>query len=80
MTGIELAKLGKCGACHAPLHHGPWSDEQIAAVIADLGEPEFEDWCDQCMVNMSFGGDAKHAASLLGRPVSVGLFAVLGVM
>lgn len=72
MTGIELAKLGKCGLCEGALAHGPWSDEQIAEAIEDTGEPDFEDWCDQCLIDMCFCGDPQYAARLLNRPVQVG--------
>lgn len=78
MTGIELAKLGKCGVCEGAVAHGPWSDAQIAEAVADTGEPEFEDWCDPCLVALCFGGDAKYAAKLLGRPVQIGFAALLG--
>lgn len=78
MRGIELAKQGKCGACEADVDHGPWTDEQIAEAVHDTGVPEFEDWCDDCMVSMCFGGDAKFAAQMLGRPVKASFQVLLG--
>jgi hypothetical protein len=79
MTGLELAKQGKCGDCEAVLPHGPWTDEQIAEVVADTGEPDFADWCDECLVSNCFGGDPVYAARMLGRPVRLGFATLLGV-
>lgn len=73
MTGIDHAKMGLCGICEKPTGHGPWTDEQIAEVVADTGvdAAEFEDWCDDCFVENVTMGDAAYAAKLLGRPMKL---------
>lgn len=70
---IELARRGLCGICEKPTGHGPWTDEQIAEVVADTGvdAAEFEDWCDDCFVENVAMGDAVYAAKLLGRPMKL---------
>ena len=83
MRGIELAKQGKCEHCQQPVLHGPWTDEQIAEVIKDTGEPNFGDWCDDCFVRFVGCGDAAYTASMLDRPMQLslnaGFSALLGV-
>lgn len=68
MSGVERAKSGRCGICANPLHHGPWTDEQIAEVVVDTGidTGEFEDWCDDCFVQNITQGDVREASRLLG--------------
>ena len=70
-SGLERAKQGICGLCDHRTEHGPWTDEQIASVVADTGcdAHEFEDWCDDCFVQELAHGDVREAARLLGRPM-----------
>lgn len=68
MTGIEKAKLGLCDLCEAPLHHGPYSDAQIAEIQEEIGlEPdEFSDLCDDCFLSEIAQGDQERASHYLG--------------
>lgn len=75
--GIELAKQGKCELCKGALHHGPWTDEQIAEAVADTGEPDFSDWCDSCFLHEVGRGDLRYACELAGRPLQLSLGAGL---
>lgn len=67
---IDELCAGRCG-CGGPLHHGPWTDEQIAEACADIGcEPEdFGDYCDSCFIRWVAGDDAAYAEKLAGRPL-----------
>lgn len=83
---IEAAKRGECDFCGAKTHHGPWSDEQIAEAVADMGiEPaEFGDTCDQCFVDEVGRGDLAYAQSLSRHPLNArgkptGIFALLAL-
>lgn len=73
MTGLEAAKRGECESCGAKTHHGPWSDEQIADVVDNLGEsPEaFGDLCDECLVREIGLGDVAYTEHILRRPMDV---------
>lgn len=64
---------GLCTDCENPLEHGQYTPEQIKAAAVDIGMPveNFADVCDDCFVMDVAGGDAKYAASLLGRPVKL---------
>lgn len=75
--GIALAKQGKCEICKGALHHGPWTDEQIAEAVADTGEPNFGDWCDSCFLREVGRGDLRYASELAGRPLQLTLGAGL---
>lgn len=73
MTGLEAAKRGECESCGAKTHHGPWSDEQIADVVDNLGTSieEFGDFCDECLVKEIGRGDIAYTERLLRRPMAV---------
>ena len=74
MTGIEKAKLGQCDLCDGALHHGPYSDAQIAEIQADIGlEPgDFSDLCDDCFLGEIAQGDKERASHYLGgRPLQL---------
>ncbi|MFN7155212.1 MAG: hypothetical protein ACK4OE_16120 [Acidovorax sp.] len=68
---LELTKQGLCEYCKQPTEHGPWTDAQLAEVIADLGceLSDFADHCDDCFVVHVGGGDVEHSQSLLKRPL-----------
>lgn len=69
--GIALAKQGLCEFCQQATQHGPWSDEQIAEVLADVGMElgDFADYCDDCFVIHVGRGDVAYAQKMLGRPL-----------
>ncbi|MBB6578130.1 hypothetical protein HNP33_002205 [Comamonas odontotermitis] len=73
MNGVEAAMRGECESCGSKTHHGPWSAEQIAAVIDDLGssQDEFGDLCDECLVREIGKGDVAYTEHLLRRPMNV---------
>lgn len=66
-----MAKQGLCEFCKQPTEHGPWTDAQLAEVIADIGceLSDFADHCDDCFVVHVGGGDVEHSQSLLKRPL-----------
>ena len=73
MTPIEKAKAGICELCDSPLHHGPYSDAQIAEIQQDVGLPpdEFSDCCDNCFLQHIAGGDEERAEHYLGRALQL---------
>lgn len=71
--GITLAKQGKCELCQGALQHGPWTDEQITETVADTGEPNFGDWCDDCFLHHVGIGDLRYASELAGRPLQLSM-------
>ena len=68
---IDLAKQGKCELCQGALQHGPWTDAQIAEVVAETGEPNFGDWCDDCFLREVGRGDVRFACEMAGRPLQL---------
>lgn len=76
MAIVDMAHSGLCDICSRETHHGSWTAQEIADVVADTGEPEFSDWCDNCLVENCFGGDITYAAKMIGRPVSIGFRAL----
>ena len=79
MAMIDVAHSGLCDICAKDTHHGAWTSDEIAEVVKDTGEPDFSDWCDNCLVDLCFGGDPKYAAKMLGRPVSIGFKKLLSL-
>lgn len=73
MNSIELAKAGLCECCQLELHHGKWTDAEIAECCEDLGisEDEFGDTCDDCFVAQVGRGDVEYAQRLMGRPLQL---------
>lgn len=70
MNHQDAMKVGKCPECgDGALHHGPWTDEQIHEVSADMGmqDADFYDTCDQCFIDMVGCGDLAYAEKLAGR-------------
>lgn len=66
-------KIGKCPECgDGALQHGPWTDDEIQAVSADIGmsDADFYDTCDQCFIDMFGCGDLNYAEKLAGRKLS----------
>lgn len=72
-TGLELARQGLCECCQAKLHHGPYTDLQIAEICEDLGTQvsEFSDWCDDCFVADVGHGDVAYAQNLSDHALQV---------
>lgn len=72
-TGLDLAKQGLCEMCQAKTQHGPYTEEQIKVICADLGtDPdEFADWCDDCFVMYVGKGDATYAQGLTAHELQV---------
>ncbi|WP_440111734.1 hypothetical protein [Acidovorax sp. BL-A-41-H1] len=68
MTAIEKAKQGLCELCDSPVHHGPYTDKEIAEIQADIGlEPdELSDLCDDCFLSEIAQGDEARASHYLG--------------
>lgn len=73
LRGIDALKAGVCPDCGNPLHHGPWTQEQIDEEAADIGMPasDFVDCCDACFVSDVCNGDVDHAERLLRRELNV---------
>lgn len=69
----ELTKQGLCEYCKQPTWHGPWTDAQVAEVIADLGcsPEEFADHCDDCFVIHVGKKDVEYAQELVKRPLQL---------
>lgn len=70
---LELTKQGLCEFCKKPTEHGPWTDEQLAEVIADIGCDlnDFADHCDDCFVVYVGMGDVEYAQKLITRPMTL---------
>lgn len=71
-TERELMYQGLCTACKVnKTNTGPWTDDKIAAMHADLGtsteEEGEDDWCDDCFTKLVCNGDGAKAKELLGR-------------
>lgn len=69
--GIALAKQGLCEYCKQPTEHGPWTDAQLAEIIAEIGctLDAFADHCDDCFVIHVGIGSVEYAQFLLKRPL-----------
>ena len=73
MSHHDAMKLGKCADCtDGVLEHGPWTDDQIFEIAADIGIPsaDFYDQCDQCFIDQVGLGDLAYAEKLAGRKLS----------
>lgn len=72
-SGVALAKQGLCEFCKCPTEHGPWTDAQIAEVVADLGcaLDDFSDFCDDCFVVHVGLGCVETAQRLVDRPLQL---------
>ena len=68
---LQLTKEGLCEYCKQPTEHGPWTDAQLAEIVADLGctLDDFADHCDDCFVVYVGKKSVEYAQQLLKRPL-----------
>ena len=68
---LDLTKQGLCEYCKQPTEHGPWTDAQLAEVIADIGceLSDFADHCDDCFVIHVGNNSVEYAQQLVKRPL-----------
>lgn len=67
----ELTEQGLCEYCKQSTWHGPWTDAQVAEVVADLGISleEFADHCDDCFVIHVGNNSVEYTQQLVKRPL-----------